>query len=98
MVDLTEAYGQLAVLISRSGGEYPPSVRITEKLQRTLSFNPVTAEGAADPRSPVTISGAGETARRVREYFCWLRPVPQLPLSGALQALPAGARLPGYGA
>jgi hypothetical protein len=40
VVDLTEAYGQLAVLISRSGGEYPPSVRITEKLQRTLSFSP----------------------------------------------------------
>jgi hypothetical protein len=62
MVELTEAYGQLAVLISRSGGEDPPSVRITEKLQGTVSFSPVTAEGAADPRSPVAISGAGETA------------------------------------
>ena len=48
VVDLTEAYDQLAALIPRGGEEKPPSVRITEKPQRTLSLSPVTAELAAD--------------------------------------------------
>jgi hypothetical protein len=48
VVDLTQAYEQLAALIPRSGEEKPPSVRITEKPQRTLSLSPVTAELAAD--------------------------------------------------
>ena len=48
VVDLTEAYDQLAALIPQGGEEKPPSVRITEKPQRTLSLRPVTAELAAD--------------------------------------------------
>jgi len=48
VVDLTEAYDQLAALIPRRDEEKPPSVRITEKPQRTLSLRPVTAELAAD--------------------------------------------------
>ena len=48
VVDLTEAYDQLAALIPRSDEEKPPPVRITEKPQRTLSLSPVTAELAAD--------------------------------------------------
>jgi 5-methylcytosine-specific restriction protein B len=48
VVDLTEAYDQLAALIPRRDEEKPPSVRITEKPQRTLSLSPVTAELAAD--------------------------------------------------
>ena len=48
VVDLTEAYDQLAALVPRSEEEKPPSVRITGKPQRTLSLSPVTAELAAD--------------------------------------------------
>ena len=48
VVDLTEAYDQLAALVPRRGEEKPPSVRIIEKPQRTLSLRPVTAELAAD--------------------------------------------------
>jgi 5-methylcytosine-specific restriction protein B len=48
VVDLTEAYDQLAALVPRGGEEKPPSVRMTEKPQRTLSLSPVTAELAAD--------------------------------------------------
>ena len=40
VVDLTEAYAQLAALIPRSDEEKPPAVRITEKPQRTLSLSP----------------------------------------------------------
>ena len=48
VVDLTEAYDQLAALIPRSDEEKPPPVRTIEKPQRTLSLSPVTAELAAD--------------------------------------------------
>ena len=48
VVDLTEAYDQLAALIPRGTEEKPPPVRITEKPQRTLSLNPVTAELATE--------------------------------------------------
>ena len=48
MVDLTEAYDQLAALIPRGAGEQPADVRTIEKPQRTLSLRPVTAELAAD--------------------------------------------------
>ena len=48
VVDLTEAYDQLAALVPRRDEEKPPSVRISEKPQRTLSLRPVTAELAAD--------------------------------------------------
>ena len=44
VVDLTEAYGQLAALIPQSIEEKPPSVPPIEKQQRTLSLRPVTAE------------------------------------------------------
>jgi 5-methylcytosine-specific restriction protein B len=47
VVDLTEAYDQLAALVPRV--EDPgPFVREIEKEQRTLSFSPVTAEVAMD--------------------------------------------------
>ena len=45
VVDLTEAYDQLAALIPRGTEEKPPPVRIIEK---PLSLSPVTAELAAD--------------------------------------------------
>jgi 5-methylcytosine-specific restriction protein B len=48
VVDLTEAYDQLAALVPRRDEEKPPSVRIIEKPQRTLSLSLVTAELAAD--------------------------------------------------
>jgi hypothetical protein len=48
VVDLTEAYDQLAALIPRRDEEEPPPVRIIEKPQRMLSLSPVTAELAAD--------------------------------------------------
>jgi 5-methylcytosine-specific restriction protein B len=44
VVDLTEAYDQLAALVPPSAEEKPPSVPIPEKPQRTLSFSPVTPE------------------------------------------------------
>jgi 5-methylcytosine-specific restriction protein B len=47
VVDLTEAYDQLAALVPR-GEETAPFVREVEKEQRTLSFRHVTAEVAAD--------------------------------------------------
>jgi 5-methylcytosine-specific restriction protein B len=47
VVDLTEAYDQLAALVPRRDEEKPPSVRAIEKPQRTLSLSPVTAELAA---------------------------------------------------
>ena len=48
VVDLTEAYDQLAALIPQGAEEKPPPVRMTEKPQRTLSLSPVTAELAAN--------------------------------------------------
>lgn len=48
IVDLTEAYDQLAALIRDEPERSAPPVRAIEKVQRTLSFNPVTAEAAAD--------------------------------------------------
>ena len=48
VVDLTEAYDQLAALVPRSFEEKPPSARAIEKPQRTLNLSPVTAELAAD--------------------------------------------------
>ncbi len=48
VVDLTEAYDDLAALIPRGAEEKPPSVRTIEKPQRTLSLRPVTAELAAN--------------------------------------------------
>jgi 5-methylcytosine-specific restriction enzyme B len=48
VVDLTEAYDQLAALVPGREEEKPPSVRAIEKPQRTLSLSPVTAELAAD--------------------------------------------------
>jgi 5-methylcytosine-specific restriction enzyme B len=47
VVDLTEAYDQLATLVSGKNEEAPLAVRAIEQPQRTLSFNPVTAEVAA---------------------------------------------------
>jgi 5-methylcytosine-specific restriction protein B len=47
VVDLTEAYDQLATLVPRDE-ESAPFVREIEKEQRTLSFNPVTAQVAVD--------------------------------------------------
>ena len=48
VVDLTEAYDQLASLVPGKPTESPPPVRVIEKEQRSLSFNPVTAAAAAD--------------------------------------------------
>jgi 5-methylcytosine-specific restriction protein B len=47
VVDLTEAYDQLAALVPGKLAEPPPPVPTHEPPQRTLSFNPVTAELAA---------------------------------------------------
>jgi 5-methylcytosine-specific restriction enzyme subunit McrC len=43
VVDLTEAYDQLAALIPRSDNEEPRPVHTIEIPKRTLSFSPVTA-------------------------------------------------------
>ena len=48
VVDLTEAYDQLAALVPQAVEEKPPSVRAIEKPQRTLNLSPVTAELAAN--------------------------------------------------
>jgi 5-methylcytosine-specific restriction enzyme B len=48
VVDLTEAYGQLAALAPEKDDEPPRLVREPAKEQRPLTFNPVTAETAAD--------------------------------------------------
>lgn len=56
------AYGQFAALIPRSDEEEPPSVRTTDKPQRTLSFSPVTAELAAD----LLMNAAGPEKDQVR--------------------------------
>jgi 5-methylcytosine-specific restriction protein B len=48
VVDLTEAYGQLAGLTPLMVEEPPGPVPEPKKEQRTLSFNSVTAEAAAD--------------------------------------------------
>jgi 5-methylcytosine-specific restriction protein B len=48
VVDLTDAYDQLAVLVPRKPVEAAESVREIEKEQRTLGFNSVTAATAAD--------------------------------------------------
>jgi 5-methylcytosine-specific restriction protein B len=48
VIDLTEAYDQLATLVSGKNEESPLTVRAIEQSQRTLSFNPVSAEVAAD--------------------------------------------------
>ena len=47
VVDLTEAYNQLKGLVPGRAEETPRNVRAIEIPQRTLSFNPVTAELAA---------------------------------------------------
>lgn len=47
VVDLTEAYDQLAALVEAEPEEESRRVRKIEPSQRTLSFNPVTAELAA---------------------------------------------------
>jgi 5-methylcytosine-specific restriction protein B len=47
VVDLTEAYHQLKGLVPGRAEETPRNVRAIEIPQRTLSFNPVTAELAA---------------------------------------------------
>jgi 5-methylcytosine-specific restriction enzyme B len=47
VVDLTESYDDLAALVPGSA-ESAPTVREIEKEHRTLRFNPVTAEAAAD--------------------------------------------------
>jgi 5-methylcytosine-specific restriction protein B len=47
VVDLTEAYDDLAALVPGSA-ESAPTVRDIEKEHRTLRFNPVTTEAAAD--------------------------------------------------
>jgi hypothetical protein len=49
VVDLTEAYDDLAALVPGSA-ESAATVRAIEKEQRQLRFNPVTAEAAADLR------------------------------------------------
>jgi 5-methylcytosine-specific restriction protein B len=48
VVDLTEAYDQLAGLVPRAAEEPAALVVEPKQEQRTLSFNPVTAEAAAD--------------------------------------------------
>jgi 5-methylcytosine-specific restriction protein B len=48
VVDLTEAYDQLAALVPGKPEESAASSREIEKEQRTLSFNPVTAAAAED--------------------------------------------------
>jgi len=48
VVDLTEAYDQLAALVSAAVDESAGSVLAIEKEQRSLSFNPVTAGAAGD--------------------------------------------------
>jgi 5-methylcytosine-specific restriction enzyme B len=48
VVDLTEAYDQLAALVPGKPTESATSVREIEKEQRTLSFNPVTAATAKE--------------------------------------------------
>jgi 5-methylcytosine-specific restriction protein B len=48
VVDLTEAYDQLAALVPGKPTESAASVREIEKEQRTLRFNPVTTAAAAD--------------------------------------------------
>ncbi|WP_300606138.1 AAA family ATPase [Trebonia sp.] len=47
VVELTEAYDQLAALVPATVEEAPPLVRTPELPQRTLSLRPVTAELAA---------------------------------------------------
>jgi 5-methylcytosine-specific restriction enzyme B len=48
VVDLTEAYDQLAALVLGRPEESAAPVREIQKEQRSLSFNPVTAAAAAD--------------------------------------------------
>jgi 5-methylcytosine-specific restriction enzyme B len=48
IVDLTEAHDQLAVLVRGKAEEPASSIRPIEKVQRALSFNPVTSAAAAD--------------------------------------------------
>jgi 5-methylcytosine-specific restriction protein B len=48
VVDLTEAYDQLAALVPAKDAESPRTVREIEIPQRRLAFSPVTAEAAAD--------------------------------------------------
>jgi 5-methylcytosine-specific restriction protein B len=48
VVDLTEAYDQLAALVSGAVYESAGPVRAIEKEQRTLRFHPVTTAAAAD--------------------------------------------------
>jgi 5-methylcytosine-specific restriction protein B len=48
VVDLTEAYEQLAALVPSKSTAAADPVRELKKEQRTLSFNPVTVEAAAD--------------------------------------------------
>ena len=48
VVDLTDAYDQLAALVRGKPGESAALVRTIEKEQRSLRFNPVTAAAAAD--------------------------------------------------
>jgi len=48
VVDLTEAYDQLALLIPGTVGESAASVRENSKEQRTLTFRPVSAATAVD--------------------------------------------------
>ena len=48
VVDLTEAYEQLAALVPQGDGRPSRTRRRPRTLTRTLEFNPVTAEAAAD--------------------------------------------------
>jgi 5-methylcytosine-specific restriction protein B len=48
IVDLTEAHDQLAALVRGTAEDSAPPARPIEKVQRALSFNPVTSAAAAD--------------------------------------------------